>query len=176
MNTDQRKYLIGEVEKNSRTQIELLQKAMPDKPSLNNYLIASFLDNSIQFASIEVLKDKMRKSVLKLGSGSNLVHGEKRDRFSRYNDNDDETEVVHIKADELFVIPKNYLDALKEYEEKKKLIDEEVEKLRATTQTIIMKIQLGSSATMDKLIMQIDNMGDLNLVNTQLMLGEGGSK
>ena len=60
MNQDQRKYLVAAVEKQGCLQRKKLQDQLTVKPSLNNYLTAAFLDNSIQFADIGELKKKMR--------------------------------------------------------------------------------------------------------------------
>jgi hypothetical protein len=170
MNQDQRKYLIEQVHQTCKEQTEKLEEKIPEKPSLNNYIVAAFLDNSIKFANIDTLKKKMRASVLKLGVGQSLI--EAGDRGYRHRDLD-EKDVVKVIAEDIFVIPQNYIDALKEYEDKKKLINDKIETLRNTEKTITLKLQIGSAVTLDKLIMQVDNMGDLNLVNTQLLLGDG---
>lgn len=167
MNQEQRRFLISQVQSTCDEQVRRLEKELPVKPSLNNYLIAAFLDNSIQFADIEAMKIKMRETVLKFGTSDKLVY-EERNYWNRGSE--DEECKVHIQADDLFVIPQSYKDALAEYEAKKTEIEDKVRQLKATTNTIIMKIQIGSSATMDKLVMQIDSMGDLNLVNSQLAL------
>jgi hypothetical protein len=165
MNADQRKYLVGQIENTYSNQVAELKESMPKKPSLNNYLIAAFLDNSIQFADINELKEKMRQTVLRMGKDDVLVKENndwRKDSSSRY---------LQIVPEDLFVIPSNYLEALREYEEKKKAVDEQISALDAHRRTLTMKIQIGSNAVLDKLITQVDNMGDLNIFNSQLMLG-----
>lgn len=169
MNQDQRKFLISQVQSTCDEQVERLESELPIKPSLNNYLIAAFLDNSIQFADIEVMKKKMRETVLRFGTSDKLVYSDD-DSYYRRKKKEVESAEVHVLADDLFIIPQSYKDALAEYEAKKKEIEDKIRQLKATTNTIVMKIQIGSSATMDKLVMQIDSMGDLNLVNSQLAL------
>ena len=50
---------------------------------------------------------------------------------------------------------------------------------KTTTQKCVKKhwkdkmVTYESSSTMDKLVMQIDNMGDLDLVDNQFLLGKG---
>ena len=173
MNQDQRKFLIEQVENTCKNQIEELEKQIPDKPSLNNYLIAAFLDNSIKFADIEQLKIKMRNAVLKYGSSECLVCTEN-ERSWRYNkrNRDDDKQVVQVDPEDLFIIPQNYKDSLAEYEAKKQSLEKEIEKLENIKKTIILKLQIGSAATLDKLVMQVDNMGDLSMVNTQLLIGQ----
>jgi len=173
MNQDQRKFLITQVENTCQKQIGELKEQIPDKPSLNNYLIASFLDNTIQFSDIEALKFKMRKAVLKMGHNDILVK-EETEYWGHRNRDDKEQPIVQVHAEDLFVLPENYKTALAEYEQKKKAIKKQIEALEYTEKTIVMKLQIGSSATLEKLVMQVDNMGDLNLMNSQLLLGGPG--
>ena len=170
MNQDQRKYLIAQVEKTCHKQIDELKSKIPIKPSLNNYLVASFLDNTIQFADIEELKVKMRTAVLNYGVGKALVR-ESNDYYYGRRSEDRKPNTVEVVAEDLFIIPQIYKDALAVYEAEVASINDKIKTLNATRETIVMKIQIGSSSTMDKLVMQIDNMGDLDLVNNQLLLG-----
>ena len=47
MNQDQRKFLIERVNKTFQAQKQKLEANKIERPSLNNYLVAAFLDNSI---------------------------------------------------------------------------------------------------------------------------------
>lgn len=170
MNQTQRDFLIKQVETTCEEQINKLEKQRPDKPSLNNYIIAAFLDNSIQFASIDILKNKMREEVLKFGTKDILIE-EKQDYYG-HPKSKNEKEVVKVNAEDLFIIPQNYLDAVELYEIEYKRIQDKIENLENTLKTIVLKLQIGSADILDKLIMQVDNMGDLNLVNTQLLISD----
>ncbi len=172
MNQDQRKFLITQVQQTYKSQVDDLEKQIPIKPSLNNYLVAAFLDGSIKFNDIDALKSKMRESVLRYGVEDRLVTESDEYHYRRSNKIKDKN-IVNVIAEDLFVIPKNYLDALAEYNAKKEEIENQINNLKATLRTIEMKIQIGSSSTMDKIVMQVDSMGDLNLLNTQLILGDG---
>jgi hypothetical protein len=174
MNQTQRDFLIQQVKNACEQQCKKLQKQMPDKPSLNNYLIAAFLDKSIKFADIDVLKNKMRKAVIKFGTDDLLVDTNSR---SRWNDDDDDDgqEFVKVDPSDLFIIPKAYTEALAEFNEKKKEIEDKIERLEGVRDTITLKIQIGSAGHLEKIVMQVDNMGDLNLINTQLLLDNKSS-
>ena len=157
--------MIACVDRNYKTQYGKLKDQIPERPSLNNYLVAAFLDGTIEFADIDTLKAKMRETVLRFGSHESLIHDEDRwDRREPY---------VAVKPEDLFVIPQPYLDKLAEYEGIKKEIEAKMEALEATKDTIVMKIQVGSPKVLDRLVEQIDNLGDLDLLNNQLMLVAG---
>ena len=171
MNQDQRKFLVEQVHKTYDEQVRKLKEQIPERPSLNNYLIAAFLDNTIKFNDIHVLQIKMRNAVLKFGVSDYLIKRE--EEWRRPCRDKDDKPVVEVDPNDLFIIPQNYKDALAEYEEIKTRIEKQISDLEATQRTIIMKIQVGSNTAMDKLVMQIDSIGDLNLLNTQLMLNAG---
>jgi hypothetical protein len=174
MNQDQRKFLITEVENTCREQVDKLKDQIPVEPSLNNYLIASFLDNTIEFANLDLLKKQIREEVLKMGAGDVLI--KKRDSYRFRNRSDDEDDIVEVKAENLFVIPQAYKDALAIYEAKKAEVENKIKDIENASKTIIIKIQIGSSAVLDRLIAQADNMGDLNLVNAQLAITDQSQK
>jgi len=168
MNKEQRKFLIERVNKTFQTQKAKLEANKIERPSLNNYLVAAFLDNSIEFNDIEKLKVKMRETVLRFGAADKLIK-ESRDRWDNNGVNKDKN-TCEIIAEDLFIIPESYKTALAEYEAYKKDIQDKVELLEAQKDTILLKIQIGSNQVLDKLITQVDNLADLNIMNSQFLL------
>lgn len=168
MNQDQRKFLIERVNKTFQSQKSKLEANKIEQPSLNNYLVAAFLDNSIQFNDIEKLKIKMRETVLRFGASDKLVK-ESRDRWDSGNACKGKG-TCEIIAEDLFIIPESYKVALAEYDAYKKDIQDKVEQLEAQKDTILLKIQIGSNQVLDKLITQVDNLADLNIMNSQFLL------
>lgn len=166
MNQTQRDFLIKNVEQTHKNQIAELKNQIPNEPSLNNYLIAAFLDNSIKFNDISQLKEKIRDTVIRMGAGDVLVKSEKNWRNKEIGD----TNKVTILAEDLFILPDNYIKARYEYEQIKSEIESQVRDLDEKMKTIIMKIQIGSNQVLDKLITQVDNMADLNIMNKQFLL------
>lgn len=171
MNQDQRKFLIERVNGTFRKQKEKIEKSKDlVAPSLNNYLISSFLDGSIQFNNIEALKEKMRTAVLKMGHGDVLIKENDDYSFSRRSSKNGKKHVCEVSAEDLFIIPESYKKALAEYEADKKEIEKQLEELEAQKDTILLKIQIGSNQVLDKLVTQVDNLADLNIMNSQFLL------
>lgn len=171
MNQDQRKFLIERVNKTFQKQKDTIENSNTSvAPSLNNYLIAAFLDNSIQFNDIEKLKEKMRATVLKMGSSDILIKSES-DHWRNRSSAKKEKHTCEVAAEDLFVIPEAYKSALAEYEKAKQEIEKKVEELEASRDTILLKIQIGSNQVLDKLVTQVDNLADLNIMNNQFLLG-----
>jgi methylaspartate ammonia-lyase len=165
MNQDQRKFLIERVNKTFMIQKKKIEDNKLIKPSLNNYLVAAFLDNSIQFNDIERLKVKMRETVLRYGASDKLIKEKDDWRSERKGDN-----LCEIVAEDLFIIPESYKKALAEYQSEKDKQQQEIDQLEAQKDTILLKIQIGSNQVLDKLITQVDNLADLNIMNSQFLL------
>jgi hypothetical protein len=169
MNQDQRKFLIEQVNKSFQVQKNLLEEEEESiiEPSLNNYLVAAVFDGTFQLQDVEDLKRKIKERVLKFGKNDKLV-SDPNDSYSRRG-RDNKAEVT-LDAADVFVLPEAYVVALEQYRKIKKGKSKELLALESQRDTIIMKIQIGSNALLDKLVMQIDNLGDLDLTNTQLAL------
>lgn len=175
MNQDQRKYLLSVVDSTHREQVEALERKKPKKPSLNNYLVAAFLDNTIKMKDPKGLKDKIREMVLKMGQGDVLIgEDDDDDSWSYRRRNRSQREKQHfvkLIAEDIFEIPESYTKAYEEYRKELDSIEEKITQLNAQAKTITMKIQIGSTASLANLIAQVDNMADLNIINSHLILG-----
>lgn len=171
MNQDQRKFLIARVEETFKIEREKLTKEKPKEPSLNNYLVAAILDNSIVLKSQETIREAIRKKVLALGIKETLT--EVVSKYNRYDDDDDETHRVTFDANVIFVYPEAYLKSYEEWMQKTKEINEKIDKLHAQKETLLLKIQIGSNTSLDRLVDSVDNMIDITLMNSKLMLTEG---
>ena len=106
MNNDQRKYLIQQsmrAHDRAKTKIE-----RPSPPSLNNYLVAAVLDDTIQFVDIEKLKANIRQMVLDMGPSDAFIKGRSH-RWNRHDDDDDDDIFqLSILAEYIFVFPPAY--------------------------------------------------------------------
>ncbi len=58
MNQRQRDFLLNKIDQKYRDERDALEEMRPELPSLNNYLIAAFLDGTIKFQNMEQFKKK----------------------------------------------------------------------------------------------------------------------
>lgn len=169
MNQEQRRFLVERVNKTFEKQKKDLERQFKkEPPSLNNYLVAAFLDGTIEFNNIEQLKKKMKETVLRYGASDKLIT-ESKDRWNNLGayKNKNTCEVI---AEDLFIIPESYKKALCEYQESQQIIEDKINQLEAQRDTILLKIQIGSNQVLDKLVTQVDNLADLNIMNSQFLL------
>lgn len=64
------------------------------------------------------------------------------------------------------------VDATDRKEGQLKAYEDAIANLEACKETIIMKIQIGSNAVLDKLITDVDNMADLRIMNAKFLLND----
>lgn len=172
MNDKQRDFLIKEIDRNYNEQDEALRKLEPRKPSLNNYLVASILDNSIEYADISGLKEKIRTLVLKMGHGDVIVKEADSDDWysSKNRKSKKDVHFVELIAEDLFILPQAYTIALYQYKKEYAEWEEKCKNLQAVRKTLETKVRLGSNEVLGRLIEQADNLVDLSLVNAQLVM------
>lgn len=164
MNQQQRDYLIRKIDKTFTDQTEALEESVPEEPLLNNYIIGAFLDNSIKILDSKVIKANLKKVVLALG----------KDEFveDAYRD---EKAFIKITPSDIMEMPAVYAEEHGKWEVIKKGIDEKIKALHSQKESLILRIQIGSNAVLDKLITQVDSLGDLNLFSDKLNLIAGGA-
>ena len=71
---------------------------------------------------------------------------------------------------DLVVVPDDYSIELERVREFNKKIDEEIQLYRISLDTIEMRIQLASDRTLQNLINEVDDMGELKLIDTKLKM------
>jgi len=120
---------------------------------------------------MESLPDKIHERVLKLGKSDTFV--KEKDDWNRRKSNED---TVTLGAEDIFIYPPEYLEALADWKKKKKAHDRERLTIEGRRDAIIVKITIGSDKTLEKLVNQADQLIDLDLDQTQLLLTDGGSQ
>jgi undecaprenyl pyrophosphate synthase len=62
------------------------------------------------------------------------------------------------------------VEALTAYQTEREAWEREKAQLEEIMETVKLKLQIGSAKSLEKLIEQADNLADLNIVNTNLLL------
>ena len=169
MNQTQRDFLIKKVQTIHNEEIRQLKTKIPEEPSLNNYLIAAILNKTIKYQSMDTVKKSINERIKRLGNDTEII---KRQSGSYRNDYKN-IDYMALQAKDLFVIPKNYLEALEEFNQVTEHIENQIKEHEATKETLELKIQIGSSKILDVFIEEVDSMGSLSLLNDSLNLKEG---
>lgn len=161
MNKRQRQELCEHVESEANVKIRMIQDKVPDKPSLNYYIISAIMEGSIQMQTMEELLKYLQDKVKKLGHNKELI---RRDFYREDGD------YITFDPERIFVIPAKYTEELKIYEEQREKADREIEEIKRNLKIIKLKIMVGSNEALSPLLYEIDNVG-----GTLSILGDGSS-
>ncbi len=183
MNQDQRKFLIKKVEEEYNSQAKSLKETIREKPLMRDYVLGQALNGGLELKSNDVIKEIVIKDAkIKAGSmmkvDDDIGYGRRR-RYNRYDDDDDddddseEKEEISFRLIDIFVIPPAYNEEVTKWRARRKEILKNIRLLESTRDSIILKIQIGSSIMLDKIVAQVDALGDLNLFNDRLQLVAG---
>jgi hypothetical protein len=164
MNQKQREYVISKVKGLVDDKIDKLRKSRKERPSLNNYIVAGVLDGTIKMKNQEQIREHIRDLVLKLGAGENFVDSQYSYRSKRADSG------IKLSVRNVFELPESYLEREKEVDDWNAEIDQQIETLKAEYATVEMKLNLGSDKQFSYLLDEVDNMGDLQLINNAFRL------
>ena len=79
-------------------------------------------------------------------------------------------EKLEFDADDLFEIPEEYKIALSKYNTTADEINGKIDTLKTQMETLETRIQLASDKILQTMINEVDDMGDLSLMDTKLKL------
>lgn len=159
MNQTQRKFLIDKIEKSAKTQRQALENSMPQPPSLNNYLLHAVMSNNFEIKNTEELKEMIRQMALKAKDRDDWM-GNHWGSASKSN--------IHFKASEFFIVPEEYKILANEYRIKSESIRKQMYDLDMQVDGLITRIQLASDKTLQTMINEVDDMGNISLFDTKL--------
>ncbi len=183
MNQEQRKYLLEKIEETYNNQVSVIEQSFPKEPLLNNYLIGCFLDGSAKILDQATIKKNVTQYVRSLGSDKfvdqderyseryNYGRGRHSNRKTVWEKNNDSDKVSITIDPSLFIkMPETYRKDRLEYDKKMEVLINKITELSQQKDLLILKIQIGSNQILDKLITQVDSLGDLDLFSNRLTL------
>jgi predicted transport protein len=167
MNSTQRKFLVDKVTERTKAKIEALRGSIPESLSLNVYMLHRVMSNDFEIKSQEELKRMVLEKALKAGQNKQYREDWLGNAWGVANKGN-----VAFTLDEFFVIPKEYLDMRQEREEARIKVEEQIRLLQIQLETLEVRIMVASDKTLQKLINEVDDMGDISLIDTRIKLLE----
>lgn len=162
MNQTQRTFLIKKIEETVKVRQDALRRSEPEAPNLNNYLLHAVMSGNFEIRTQEEIKEMIRQKALNARAGdSHWLAGS--GAFS------DRTE-VHFKAYDLFIVPEEYKKLYDEYKVERDRIWKESAEITIQAETLITRIQLASDKTLQTMINEVDDMGNISLLDSKLKM------
>ncbi len=162
MNTAQRKFLIERIQGKVKEKIESLRNTQLAHPSASNYIFKAILNNELELQSNATILYALKQKALAAKEGQNWL-SEERMGMNRENS-------ILLKIKDLIVLPKDYHEELERVKNHNSEISKEIDLLKIQLDTIEVRVQLASDKTLQNLINEVDDMGDLSLIDTKIKL------
>lgn len=162
MNTAQRKFLIERIQYKVREKIKELKEEMVEYPSASNYIFKAIMEGKLELQPHEVIIKALKQMALDAKEGKNWLS----DKSMGW----EKERTVCLEIDELIIVPSDYDEERKRVKAHNDKIEAEIDLLKTQLDTIEVRVQLASDKTLQNLINQVDDMGDLSLVDTKLKL------
>lgn len=157
MNQTQRKYLIDKIQAQIKATDEALKSSLPEEPKMDGYLLRALFDGTLEIRTkkslMEVLKNRASKS-----PSSWLIKDSWRSKSDR----------VEFDLSDFFIIPEQYQKDYDVWKAEKERIENSRRTLRLQSEGLCTRIQLASNKTLEKMISEVDDMGDISLVDCTL--------
>lgn len=162
MNQVQRKYLIDRIQDKVKAKIEELKSQMEIYPSASNYIFKAIMTDALKTQPEDKILEALKTKALNAKEGANWL-SEERMGFNKERS-------VTLLLEQLLVLPDDFYTERERVVNVNKSIQNEIDELKIQLGTIEMRVQLASDKTLQKLINEVDDMGDLSLVDTKLKL------
>jgi len=175
MNQHQRKFLLDEIEKQYRRELDELRKQRPKAPSLNNYLIAAILDGTAQMKPQDEVARHIRARVRDLGKDESFV-SPGREWGRRMDDDDEHREFVNVPVLIMFEPPAQYAEKYRQYEEALQKWQDAMKALDASIAAMRIKVQVGSDKALETLVDQADQLCAMSLTVSSKLLSSKPAK
>ena len=162
MNQSQRIFLIGKITEKINLKIKSLQDQLLVWPSASNYIFKAVMNGTLQLQSQQHIMEAIRKKALAAKEGESWLSG-KRMGY-------DKERVIEIDIPDLIIIPADLEDEKSRVVLHNKQINDQIRDLRIQMETLEIRIQLASDKTLQTMINEVDDMGNLSLIDTKLKL------
>ncbi len=165
MNTNQRKFLVDKITEKTKIKIKALEDSRPDIVMLNAHMLHKVMSNDFEIQPTEQLRKLIVQKAL--GVGKNKTD---RDDWLGNNWGVANKKNVVFTIEEFFVIPKEYQEMVDDANKQRDAINAQIKELKVQLDTLEVRIMLASDKTLQNLINEVDDMGDLSLVDTKIKL------
>jgi hypothetical protein len=159
MNQSQRTFLIKKIQDNEKVQVDALRNSIPKEPSLSNYILHAVMSGTFEIVSQAQIKEIIRQKALK---------SSERDDWMGNSWHNASKKGIVFNADELFVVPEEYKKLAKEYRDACQEINTKIGTIHKQVEGLVTRIQLASDKTLQTMINEVDDMGNISLFDTKL--------
>jgi hypothetical protein len=167
MNSTQRKYLVERIQEKVKIKVRELENTKKETQSIGNYLLHLVLSDKFDLQPIEVIKSNIKEKAIK------AISAQRMDNFlttpDKWGDLSTKNKVI-LEIKDLFIIPQERLIQLESINKHNIDIDEQINQLKIQAESLETRIMLASDKTLQTMINEVDDMGDISLIDTKIKL------
>lgn len=161
MNQTQRNFLIKKIQESIDAKIRVLMGDREDPPSLSNYILHYVMSGKFEILPNDRIKEIIKEKALGSKAGKdNWMSGR-----SSWNSDSNE---ISFRATDFFILPDDFKKLMHKYLQREKERQNKIDALRTQSDGLITRIQLASDKTLQTLINEIDDMGNISLMDMKL--------
>lgn len=161
MNQVQRNFLIKKITDSVEIRKRLIRESKPEPPSLSIYILHAVMSGDFEIISQDEIKELLRKKAL---------NSKEREDWAGNSWHTANKGGLHFTLKEFFKIPEEYTRLYDQWRQTTEKMESEYAQLVRQSDGLITRIQLASDKTLQKMINEVDDMGDLSLMDTKLKL------
>lgn len=165
MNQTQRQFLIKKIQESVDNRIKVLEGCKPSAPSLSNYILHAVMSEKFEIISTEKIRNLIKSMALK---------AKEKDDWMGNSWGSSSKDKIIFNVKDFFILPAEYQDLYKEYRDKTNSINEQITTLRIQSDSLITRIQLASDKVLQTMINEVDDMGNISLLDTKIKVLTNG--
>ena len=160
MNQAQRNFLIKKIEETTKITVDTLMSGEEKEIDTNNWYLHYVLSDQFEMQPIEKIREIIKQKAL----------NHDKDKYSWMNDDrwGSSKNVISFKPSEIFIVPDELRQKIEKVREHNRKIHDKIAEVQAQSNTLILRIQLASDKTLQAMINEVDDMGNLSLVDAKL--------
>lgn len=169
MNSTQRKYLCDKITEKVKAKVKDLESRKVEIPSIAAYMMHEILSDRFEIKP----NDQLRTMVIsraKKGLSNPRPDDFMGDTNSWGSHSGNNKNKVVLSFEEFFVLPESYQTALNNAKAINENLRQQIRDLNIQAETLETRIMLASDKTLQTMINEVDDMGDISLVDTKLKL------
>jgi hypothetical protein len=166
MNHAQIKYLIDKITEKVKNKIKELESQKKEFPSIEQYMMHEILSNKFEIKSNEELR-KIVIEKAKKGLSSSRPDNFLGDSTSWTSSNKNK---IILKFEDFFNLSSEYQNAFNDTKIYNNELNEQIRLLQIQSESLETRIMLASDKTLQKMINEVDDMGDISLIDTKIKL------
>lgn len=165
MNSTQRKYLVDKISDRVKRRILVLEEDIPEAVSLNVYMLHRVMSNDFSIKPESELKRIVLEKALKTGREKSHREDWLGNAWGSATKGN-----VAFEIEEFFEVPEEYKKMVRERKEARERVYMEISELKLQLETLEIRIMLASDKNLQTLINEVDDMGDISLIDTKIKL------